>query len=231
MNEPRATAIVVGATLLYLAYHLIGKQFQGPRAPWNKRLLGAVLLGVVPLTGVSTLTDLPLSAWGLTFKDAGWSLAVAFGAWVGMVPLIALQARRPAFQARYPELRERFTPNVALGNAGVWTLYLIGYELFFRGILLLGLADVVGPWLALALVTMAYVFVHLDKWPGEAIGTVVSGLAFGMAVLYSGSILMPLVLHILIAVTSDTLAARFAAMARDSREPRRRDVSGTSRAP
>jgi len=208
-STDRSTLIVAGATLLYLAYHLIGKRFQGRWAPLYRRAFGAAVLGLVPLVLVTLAYRLPLSSWGLTLKDAGWSMAVAGVAWLGLLPILALQARSPAFQARYPELREPFTPSVAALNAGAWVAYLIGYELFFRGILLLGLADTLGPWLALAIVTMGYVFVHLDKYAGEAVGTVFSGAAFGLAVLYSGSLLMPLLLHVLIAVSSDTLAARY----------------------
>lgn len=207
-DHSRATLIVTGATLAYLAFHLIGKRFRDRWAPWRRRLLGALLLGVVPLVAVTIAWGEPLATWGLTFKDAGWSLAVAGIGWLVVLPVLALQSRRPPFRVQYPELREPFTPRIALINAGVWLAYLIGYELFFRGILLHGLAGVVDTWLALAVVTMAYVFVHLDKYAGEAIGSIVSGAAFGLATLYSGSILMPLVLHVAIAVTSDMLAAR-----------------------
>jgi len=210
-NDIEVLALVGGATVFYLAFHLLQRADATPRRPLRRRWIGVVLLGVVPLALVAALSPRPLASYGLTIDHLPWSLAVSVATWLALLPLIALQARSVAFQAAYPELRLPLVGAVARDNAASWILYLVAYELFFRGILLLGLAPLIGAHPALAVVTMGYVFVHLDKFAGEAIGTIFTGVGFGLAALHTGSIVMPVVAHVLIALTSDTLAARAAA--------------------
>jgi membrane protease YdiL (CAAX protease family) len=97
---------------------------------------------------------------------------------------------------------------VAAWNALAWAAYLFGYELFFRGILVLALGAEIGALPALAVSLMGYVFVHLDRYIGETVGTVVTGTLFGVVALETGSLLAPFVAHLGVALAADHLAAR-----------------------
>ncbi len=199
------------ATVAYLVYHVVATR-AGPftaRRGWWRRFIGVPLLGL-PALVLPAIIDLPpLARLGLAsgpwLEQIGLSAAIV----AVMAPLLLLQSRRPAFRAVYPEVRlDRWTRRDHLINALSWISYLLAYEYFFRGFLLLGLAEATDPWLALALVTMAYALAHIDRWPGELFGTLFTGLAFGLAALETGSVLLPWLAHAGIAVTSDWLAAR-----------------------
>jgi membrane protease YdiL (CAAX protease family) len=210
-----AIAVLV-ATLAYLVFHVLAHHAGafGPRRGWWRRAIGIPTLGLGAF-GPVLLLDLPeLSGLGLRGGDLGLTLGLSVGIVAALVPLLYLQSRRPGFLRHYPEVRlDAWRPRDHALNALSWTSYLFIYEFFFRGFLLLGLAAVIEPALALALVTMIYAAVHIDRYPGELFGTLVSGLGFGAIALETGSILVPWLAHTGLAVTTDFLAARAAAKA------------------
>lgn len=217
--EQAAAAVVLGvATLVWVVYHFaISPAFVRRLHPeattaeslstataWHRKLVGGPLLAAAALAcGIAY--DLPL---GLTHDDLGTSLLWTLGPLIVLIPLLAFQSRKPAFRALYPEVRTPFTRHVRLTNAAAWLSFLFGYELFFRGLLVLGLASLIGPLPAVAASMVAYVLTHLHKYPGEALGSVVMGLLFSGVAFETGSLLMPVALHTLVAVLSDELATR-----------------------
>jgi membrane protease YdiL (CAAX protease family) len=219
--DQAAAAFVLGlATLAWMAYHFaISPAFVRRLHPdattadalstataWHRKLIGGPLFAATALAcGVAF--DLPL---GLTHDELGTSLLWTVGALLVVAPIVWLQAKKPSFRSHYPEVRTPFTNHTRLTNAAAWLAFLFGYELFFRGLLVLGLASLIGPLPALAASMVAYVITHLHKYPGEAFGSIATGLLFAGVALETGSLVMPVALHTLIAVTSDELAARAA---------------------
>lgn len=205
-----AIAMMV-ATVAYLFFHVgaIHAGNFGPRRGWWRRFLGIPLLMGVPLIVIAA-TGLPgPEALGLNFNDAGTSLLLAAATILALAPLLVLQSRKPSFLKFYPEVRlPRWTATDHLKNALSWTSYLLAYEFFFRGFMLLLLASVMEPTLALVLMTMAYALAHIDRYPGELFGTLFTGLGFGLVTLETGSLMMPWLAHAGLAVTTDLLAAR-----------------------
>ncbi len=174
-----------------------------------KRAMGVFWLGLVPLT-VAALADTHpggLTAMGLTLAGATDSLAMAGATLVVLLPGVWLNARRPWFWTPYPEIRhDVWTPRLMALNALTWAAYLLAYELFFRGWLLFALEPGFGRWPAIAVMTALYVAVHLPKNPAEALGSLPLGVLFGATALWTGSILGPFVVHVVMAVATDALA-------------------------
>lgn len=232
MPEPSASelrvAVMLGAaTVLYLAYHLASAPQAVARifatsddervrtlVSWTRRAVGVATFGIFPAIPAAIFLPGGLAACGFNLNDAPTSLWMG-GVFVALtLPMVALQARKPSFRAFYPEVRVPLVGRTAAWNAVAWVAYLIAYELFFRGFLVLGLAPLVGWLPAMAISLMGYVWVHLGKHPGEAIGTLFSGSYFGFVALHTGSILGPILAHIAVALASDHLAARAARKAR-----------------
>lgn len=216
--ETSAAVVLCVATLTWVAYHFgISPAFVRRLHPeantpdalstataWHRKLLGALLFTAASL-GCGVAIDLPL---GLTHDHLGRSLLWTLGPFVVLAPLIAVMARRPAFHAHYPEVRAPLTGPIRLANAAAWLVFLFGYELFFRGLLVIGLATLLGPLPAAATSLMLYVVTHLHKYPGEALGSFFMGLLLSYVALETRSLVMPVTLHLLIAVTTDELASR-----------------------
>ena len=207
-----AVVVLLGGISLYLAYHYGAAALvvRARGAAWGVhagRLLGFVALGLV--SGAYAAMVLPggLAAHGLDLPALAPTAAFLGLVLLVVLPVVALAARRPAQWAHYPQLRQdRWDVPAHLANAASWALYLLGYELYFRGVLTFVLVRELGAWPGLAVMTALYVAVHLPKPAGETVGTLPMGLVFGLTALASGSMWPVWLGHVLIAVTSDVAA-------------------------
>src|SRR5258708_386995 len=121
----------------------------------------------------------------------------------GLVPLIALASMRPDFLHTYPKVN-----NIAFIGGytrSVWPwnlLYEISYgldflsiELFFRGLLVIGLARYAGEYAILPMAVF-YCTIHFGKPLGECVSSFFGGLALGVIALRTRSILGGLIVHL-----------------------------------
>ncbi len=198
-----------------------------------QRVLGAVLLGVVPTAVAAGVLEGGLADLNLALPSGSGALA-ALAVYALVLPALLVSCRKPQHRARYPLIRDtRWTTGLYALNAAGWALYLAGYELFFRGLLLVPLAGWIGPWPAIAITTALYTYAHLPKDAGETAGCVVMGVVFGALALGSGSVVVPFALHLAIALTSDVLSkprhcggANREAGSRDDLVPQRQCIRG-----
>lgn len=81
-----------------------------------------------------------------------------------------------------------------------WSLYLLAYELMFRGYLLFLLIGPLGPWPAIGINIALYSAVHVPKGPQEAIGALFLGFLLCLVSLQTGNILVAFTVHVVLAV-------------------------------
>ena len=155
------------------------------------------------------LLGLTPEAIGVAMVPPLETLAVSTGVFVVVLPVLYLSARKPAVWAMYPEIRARRQTRRLVRQSWIaWAVYLWGYELIFRGLLLFILVAHWGVWPALALTTALYAMAHLDKLPDETAATLPMGLVFGATALLTGGMWAPWILHTLIAGVTEWFAAR-----------------------
>lgn len=214
--------ILALATVGYTAFHYgvrhevaLGRLAEGA-SPGERaatyvraKALGAFALAAPALVAQLTLGLTP-SDLGLTLPAPGRTALAALGGLAALLPLIVWNSRNPSQWVAYPELRlDAYPRGVVVRSAIGWTVYLIGYELFFRGLLLLGMVRWVGTWPGIAITTALYVFAHLPKTNAtETWGTLPAGVLFGLATLYTGSIWAGVVVHVAMANVTEILCAR-----------------------
>ncbi len=200
---------VVVATLFVLHVYfgtpaVVGDEAARWRAVARSKWLGAAIFGFGSLVSLLAL-GLALGGNGVAAPVLHPLHALPF---VALLP-VALAARSPANLARSPQLRRAvMPPRLVLASFGLWALYLLGYELLFRGLLLFPLAAELGWWPALGLSTGMYVLAHLHKPAAETLGCIPMGFVFGWMALDSGSVLLPWSLHLAIVVVNESLAGR-----------------------
>ena len=222
-SEIRVAALLLGAATLYLVRH-----FPLGAPAWRQRLSEQSALGWAPdarallmsrwssgaVLGLGGL--LLCSCTGGDAQDVGlgsasisFSLAWAIGVWVLLLPLLLSSARRPAILSRYPEIRGPLVSRSLIRHSALsWIGFLWGYELLFRGVLLLALVAELGPVSALAISTSMYALAHLEKPAAEAFSCLLMGLVFGAMTLSTGAIWSAWLCHVLICLTTESATGR-----------------------
>lgn len=218
--QPQDVGTVIplfGGTILYLAYDytLNARAFETwfpgptakPRSVLLSRVVGGLLLGGFAL-GVGRWLNIDL---GVLPDDIGLALAFGIGTGAVLSPILFFQMHRPGSTDEYPEAKGwNWTYERQVANAGAWLVYLLGYELFFRGLILGALVPVWGFWPAVAAIAGLYCASHLNKSAGELFGTVPMGIWFALGAFVSGTFFAPFLAHALIAIQSDSFAIRAA---------------------
>lgn len=111
---------------------------------------------------------------------------------------------------RYPEIRKmEWSYSDLASDAGFWCLYLLAYELMFRGTLFFPLVERLGLWPAIGVNIALYSAVHVPKGAGEAIGALALGFALCLITVSTGSVATAFVVHAVLAVSNDLFAFRF----------------------
>lgn len=174
-----------------------------------ERGFGLVVLGGMP-AAVAVALGLPTPERGYGWSLDGLGISLAAAA-VGMTVvvlslLLGLRIGSSGFDI-YPEIQVTCWDHRLLAvNALAWLVYLIGFELLFRGFLLFTLDARFGAWPAIAVSTALYVYFHLPRSPQESFGSFFLGLYFGAVALATGSILCPIFVHLTLAVFAEYLA-------------------------
>lgn len=170
---------------------------------------GFLWLGVMPVL---------LFAWVFPLYRLDWlggPVGVAEWWWfLGLAPWPVLLAFWNAgnirHQERYPQVREAiWSMRLLRVDLGMWALYLLGYEAFFRGMMLFGLLEQgVSPWIAIAINTVFYSLAHLPKGRGEAFGAIPLGILLCLAALDTGNFRVPFAVHLVMAWSNELFTLR-----------------------
>ena len=197
--------------------HYFNTRFREKKASILKFLfqkgLGFTCLGLLPLiVCLYTEPSLELSRLGVGFNPemAGFSLLGTTIFSVIAIPLVIWRSKQPGNLEKYPQIRwPRWDIKIVLINIGGWAIYLFGYELLFRGILLFPLAEHLGVSTAIAINISLYAATHLPKGKDETIGALFLGLVLCVLTLISGMIWMAFCIHLVVAMTNSFTALKY----------------------
>lgn len=146
---------------------------------------------IIPIIVIILIFREHPEAYGLRLGDWRTGLRWTLIGCVGMGLVLWVVARQPGmaefYEARAPEGAARI---VLLNGIEMW-----GWEFMWRGLLLFGLARVVGPGAAIWLQAIPFAFMHLGKPEIETFTTIFGGAAFGYIAWQSGSFLYPFLIH------------------------------------
>lgn len=172
---------------------------------------------VIPLLAVKLWLGERPSDYGIALGD--WKFGIKFLLLFVLVMALPvyLTAKDPLMQAEYPLTK-------LAGRSGVhfllWELtylvYYIGFEFIFRGFILFGMKEKIGPFLAIMAETVPSVIIHasmtvslsagiilIGKPEGETFAALLSGLVFGAVALRTRSILWGLLAHWFVGAATD----------------------------
>ncbi|MDM8003580.1 MAG: CPBP family intramembrane metalloprotease [Bacteroidota bacterium] len=170
-----------------------------------KRLSGLLLLGIMPVLLARLLTDFYAPAEiGLEFRPetTGFTLISVMLLSGFIIPVVSFTSRKPSVYDAYPEIRAtNWTGRLLFAELFTWALYLLGYEVLFRGVLLFGLTRSLGPVPAIIISTLLYSAAHLPKSKTETVASIPFGVVLCILTLYSGSIWIAFIAHMVNCIT------------------------------
>lgn len=176
------------------------------------KALGGALLAIASLSVAVGWLHLPPAAIGLNFNHFGLSLLFAGIAWAVVAVGLAFFAHTcPWLFAGYPSIAVRnWNRHLLLLNAIGWGVYLFGFELLLRGLLLFPLAHIYGNWVAVAIAGSVYSMTQIaeQRQPVVQFVTIFAGAGFSLLALWTGSMLGPYLIHIFVAPAFEFFAIR-----------------------
>ena len=173
------------------------------------KYMGFLILGVFPLVLVMGLFGTTLADVGLTWyaKTTWFSFFWIAALSIAVIPLAYRSAKKPENLINYPQIRaKRWTNKTFSINLIGWSIYLFGYELLFRGVLLFLLVDTLGVVVAIAINVLVYAISHVPKGLSETLGAIPLGLVLCILTLKSGTIWIAFFVHIALSFTNSLTA-------------------------
>jgi uncharacterized protein len=209
-----AAGYVVLALVCQVAFWYVGSP--GPRLLGAPRDLssaittvawGVVLLGLVPLLALRLRRD---RLAGLGFGLGDWRVAAPATALLITVALAGMwvASRDFALQATYP--LPGTWPGLSAGTflawAGLYALYYLAYESFYRGFLLRTVERAWGLGPAVWFQTAASTMIHLGTPASETLAAIPFALITAALAVRGRSLLWPFLLHLAIGLGTDAFA-------------------------
>ena len=171
------------------------------------RIFGGFTLGFPSVIFPLLFLDKSLSDYGMSFSMNTESIILAAILCPLVVIINILRAGKPGNLVTYPQIRKKeWTMSTFVGSSVGWIVYLLGYELCFRGFLLFACVPIMGVWPAIALNCSFYAFAHLFKGVGETVGAVPFGIIISIISLYTGNFMLAFLVHIALALSNQTVA-------------------------
>ncbi len=175
-----------------------------------QKMTGFVFLGLIPLLIFIVILGVHPYDYGLSFKNFAGSLL-----WIGILSVIIviinfIAARHPDNLKTYPQIRiKQWSGSLFLLSAVGWMVYLFGYELMFRGLLLFSCLPVFGYWPSIAVNVSFYSLVHIPKGLRESLSSLLLGFVLCVLTIWTGSIWIAFFTHCVLAITNDIFSIYF----------------------
>lgn len=177
------------------------------------KTMGFLLMGVIPLILFLSLfpsyqiKDIGLSInYKTIFFSLKWILILA----IITIPITFYSAKKEKNLKNYPQIRAKeWDRKILTINLLGWCIYLFGYELLFRGVLLFSLVDSIGIWPAITINIALYSATHIPKGLDETIGAIPLGLVLCILTLLSETIWVAFFAHVLMAWTNSLTALKY----------------------
>jgi membrane protease YdiL (CAAX protease family) len=205
--------VLLSFTILYITYHysllltflsylfkrLIKKEISS-ESSIARKVSGILLLGLCPFLIATIALKRQPDELGISLLINGFYFIPVFIICALMLPVLQKGSKTLRDSRTIYRDEGKFLIDLIL-----WIPYIIAYEFCLRGFLLFTLEQAVGSWPAIATVTAIYTAIHLPREKGEAAGSLIMGIIFGFFALSTRSIIIPIIIHTYIAITTELL--------------------------
>jgi membrane protease YdiL (CAAX protease family) len=175
----------------------------------TQRLIGFISYGFIPFIVLYHMLNINTAYYGLNLQNFETSLL-----WISIITPVILFfnysiSGRQSNLRNYPQIRLRYWDNRSLTlNFLTWMLYLLAYEMMFRGFLLFAFYKAFGSITAVTVNVILYALVHIPKGNKEILGSIPFGIILCWITLDTGSFVAAFVLHGIMAVSNELFSIR-----------------------
>ncbi len=211
LHPLKLTSLLSAALLLQIAYWYLGSPgptlLHGAPRTLEAALINigwaVALLFVVPLFLLIILGDGRRVRFGLGNWRLGLPLTLLLG--VAASLLMYLGSSDSALQGTYPWAGSwpGQSPVTFLVWAGLYALYYVAFEFFYRGFLIVILQAHWGLTTAIWVQALLSTLIHLGKPLSETLAAFPAGFLFAFLALRTRSLLWPILLHLTIGLATD----------------------------
>ncbi len=122
-----------------------------------------------------------------------------------ILPVAFMASQMPDVRKEYPLCKLIYSRQdlIIWYEVAYVLLYYTAWEFYFRGFLLFGLRDEFGSTNAILIQTISSCLIHLGKPEGEIIGSILTGIIFGMIAIRTKSFWYVFAIHASIGVLTD----------------------------
>ena len=174
-----------------------------------QRLTGICIFGIIPAFLITTF-GASLADLGISFKIQAESVLWTLLLMAFILPMNYINSKKPSNLAVYPQIRKSFwSGGLLLVSALSWIIYLLAYEMLFRGFLLFSSLEILGYWPAIALNTGIYSLVHYPKGSKEAFGAVPLGVLLCVLTIKTGNFWIAFFTHVVLALSNEWFSLHF----------------------
>lgn len=169
-----------------------------------QRLTGILIFGILPLLSLILIFSENPAEYGInfTFKRDTLIWLIILGAVI--IPMNYFNSKRKENLDLYPQMRNiHWSAGLVIVSALSWIIYLLGYEILFRGLLLFSAYKVIGYWPAIILNTGIYSLAHYPKGIKEALGAIPFGIIICILSIKTGSFLLAFIVHCVLALSNE----------------------------
>ena len=174
---------------------------------------GLVILGVLPMMlFIWMVPSYNFKMLGLSFNAETIfdSFKWIFVLGILIFAVMSYGSRRAKTFENYPQVRVRsWDLSLMVRYSMSWGIYMLGYEMLFRGLLLFPLVERFGVWPAIVINTALYAVSHLPKGADETYAAMFFGPLLCLVTLHTETIWAASCIHTILAVCNSVVALKF----------------------
>ena len=216
-NEKNVFVAITVAVLAFIFYYFINRSITNWIEDKNKfsktnqlfkhalsKFLGLILFGIFPASLVILILPMNFRELGIGTQNMTKSFLYSLPLGFFAIIINRFAASKPKNLAVYPQMRiPVWTPVLFIFNAICWSVYLLGYEFLFRGVLLFLCLPQMGVINSVTINTAFYSLAHVHKGFRETIGAIPLGIILCILTLQTGTIWCAFLIHVTLALSND----------------------------